>query len=636
VTYRIESLLSSRTFAAPQRVGRRLYFVSNLAGANSLYAMDFGGSVPEPLLPPDLALQNPTLLEGWPFYVFPGLGKIVVILDKDGDENYQPMVIPLDGGQPEPAFGGRLENHRVHLVRADAQRGVLYLTGDRRDQPLYESFRGDLGRGELTLLGGSPYFHVVSGVSSDHRRVVLVDAYTGGDHALFLWEEGKGERLLFGKPIDQRRPGETVPPNGIEHVEFVEQDRAVLVRTSLFDDTYGVARLPLDDPDSIEPIPVTGTAHQGSGELASLDHLEGNRFRLLYNIDGADWAYLADYDPQARRMAAGPAILGQGELGQGVVAAHLLHYDRESRGFALAHSTATSPTQIFTLDPDVSPAQARHTRERVLGIPASALSPGEEAGFNSFDGLRVSARLYRPGLELGFQGPRPLVYYVHGGPQSQERPDFSWFSMPLIQFLTLHGFAVFVPNVRGSTGYGLSYARHVDRDWGGKDRLDHVYAMGLLAEDAAIDVRRAGVVGRSYGGYMSLTLAGRHPELWSAAVDMFGPYDLITFSQRIPPAWKPYFALALGDPEVDRDFLLGRSPRTHLQDLRCPLLVIQGKNDPRVVEAESRDLVEGLRAQGKHVEYLVFEDEGHDVLKFPNRVRCYNAITEFFVRHLRP
>jgi dipeptidyl aminopeptidase/acylaminoacyl peptidase len=226
---------------------------------------------------------------------------------------------------------------------------------------------------------------------------------------------------------------------------------------------------------------------------------------------------------------------------------------------------------------------------------------------------------------------------VHGGPQSQERPNFAWFSMPLIQILTLDGFAVFVPNARGSTGYGLDYMKRVDRDWGGQDRLDHVHAMTeVLAKNERVDVGRAAVVGRSYGGYMTLTLAGRHPELWSAAVDMFGPYDLLTFSERIPPTWKPYFKMALGDPDGDRDFLVERSPRTYISQIACPLLVIQGRNDPRVVERESRDLVEELRGQGKRVDYLVFDDEGHDVLKLPNRIRCYEAIVQFFREHLSP
>jgi dipeptidyl aminopeptidase/acylaminoacyl peptidase len=208
--------------------------------------------------------------------------------------------------------------------------------------------------------------------------------------------------------------------------------------------------------------------------------------------------------------------------------------------------------------------------------------------------------------------------------------------MPLIQYLTLRGFAVFVPNVRGSTGYGLAYTKLVDRDWGGDDRLDHVHALKMLAKDERVDTKRAGVVGRSYGGYMSLTLAGRHPKLWKAAVDMFGPYDLLTFLDRIPESWKPIMKESLGDTVSDREFLVERSPKTYLGNMTCPLLVIQGSHDPRVVALESQDLVDSLKAQGKKIDFILFEDEGHDVLKFKNRVRCYEAITEFFIKTLKP
>lgn len=204
----------------------------------------------------------------------------------------------------------------------------------------------------------------------------------------------------------------------------------------------------------------------------------------------------------------------------------------------------------------------------------------------------------------------------------------------MIQFLTLIGFAVFVPNARGSTGYGLTYMKHVDHDWGGQDRLDHVQAMQVLTADQRLDVGRAGVMGRSYGGFMTLTLASRHPELFSAAVDMFGPYDLPSFASRVPESWKPFIALTVGDPETERDFLLERSPSSYLGQIACPLLVIQGRNDPRVIEQESADLVAHLRNLGKSADYLMFENEGHDVLKLENRVRCYGDIAAFFRRHL--
>jgi dipeptidyl aminopeptidase/acylaminoacyl peptidase len=316
-----------------------------------------------------------------------------------------------------------------------------------------------------------------------------------------------------------------------------------------------------------------------------------------------------------------------------------VHYDSKEDLFAFSFSTAISPTQIYTVGGRKRNKVTRHTDEKILGILDETLSKGEDASFLSHDGLRVSARLYLPSNGLGFKGPRPVVYYIHGGPQGQERPDFAWFSMPLIQFLTLRGFAVFVPNVRGSTGYGLKYVKHVDRDWGGQDRLDHVHAMTqVLPKDKRLDVKRAAVVGRSYGGYMTLIQAGMHPDLWAASCDMFGPYDLLTFSDRIPETWKPYFKISIGDPEKadERADLIERSPKTHLHNMSAPMLVIQGRNDPRVVAAESEDLVRELKSQGKDMELLIFEDEGHDVLKYENRVACYNAITEFFAKHLKP
>lgn len=635
--YRVESLLSPRLFVAPQLVGRRLYFLSNLGGALSLYAMDVGGSVPEPLLPPNLALQNPTLVLGWPFYVFPSLGKIVVMLDQDGDENYQPMAIPIDGGYPEPAFREPMQGYRVHFMKAYADKGLAYLNAEARAEPMIEAMRADLRTGEILRMGKSKYGCAVDGVTSDHKMAILLDEYTFGDNVLYLWREGQGERrLLYGKPIEDRAAGEVVPLNSIHECRFTAGDRSLLFLTTLFEDTGGLGSMVIDRPEEIHPVDIFGAQHRGAGELVHLDSVGGDRYLLAYNIDGEDWLYTGLLNEGARQMTLDSVVCGLGEVSGGVIAGHKYHHEEGSRTFAFAYSTATSPTQILTVFSGPQPVVGHHTRERVLGIPHANLSQGEEASFESHDGLRTSARLYRPSPELGFEGRRPLVYYVHGGPQSQERPDFAWFSMPLIQFLTLHGFAVFVPNVRGSTGYGLRYTKWVDHDWGGLDRLDHVHALDRLSSDPRLDVSRTGVVGRSYGGYMSLTLAARHPELWSAAIDMFGPFDLVTFSERIPETWKPYFALALGDPVTERDFLLERSPATHMHQLLCPLLVIQGKNDPRVVERESRDLVERLRGSGKNVEYLLFEDEGHDVLKYANRVRCYNAITEFFEKHLRP
>ena len=630
----IESLLSARLFLFPQLVVDRIYFLSNLSGRLSLYAMNYGGSVPEPLLPPHIALQNPELIGGYSYYVFPDSGKILVMIDHDGDENYQPMLIPLEGGFPEPAFGNFFVNHRVHLTRCDADNEAVYFSAERRDKPISEAYRGEIASNKLSKLAESEWGAYPLAYSEDHNSFLLTDGYTVGDSVLYLCE-GQKKTVLYGKPIEDRQPDETVPLNGLGAALFSHSGSGVLLTCSVFDDAYSLGYIPIDKPGTLLPVKMRGIKHDGAGELTSLDHLDGDRYAIGYNIDGCSWLYEAVFDEERRWMKLGNVIVGDEPLDGGLL--EHFEYNKESDMYILSFCTATSPTQIYTVQRKKRDLVVLHTNERVLGIPEEQLSKGEDASFTSFDGLRTSARLYLPAKSLNFKGPRPLVYYIHGGPQGQERPNFAWFSMPLIQFLTLRGFAVFVPNVRGSTGYGLSYTKHVDRDWGGADRLDHVHAMKeFLAKDKRVDVKRAAVVGRSYGGYMTLTLAGRHPELWQAACDMFGPYDLLTFSERIPETWKPYFRIALGDPAIpaEKDFLIERSPRTYLQQMTCPMLVVQGRNDPRVVAAESEDLVEALRKQGKEIELLVFEDEGHDVLKYENRVTVYNRIADFFAKYL--
>ena len=634
----IESLLSARLFLSPQIVNNRIYFISNISGHLSLFAMDYGGSIPEPLLPPEIALQNPHLVNGNSFYVFPNLGKIIVMLDKDGDEKYQPMLIPIDGGYPEPMLNDIFTDFSVFLTQCDIEKDIAYFVASSRKEAKNDLYQVNLTSNTPKKIFESQFGGFPSGINEDHTKVVIIEGYSLGDHLIHLWDSNEPRaKLLYGVPLSERKAGETVPINNIHSCHFTKDETHLFFHTTLFDDRGGLAYFNLQNPSEIKPVKISGETHKGVGEINSLEHLHNNHYLLSYNIDGCDWLYEGVLDNNRWEFQILYTITGKGTLANGVV--EHCYYEKKHDRFILSFSSATSPTQIYTISGKEKNNIIQHTRERILGIPSTYLSAGEDASYISFDGTRISARLYFPPAELGFQGPRPLVYYIHGGPQSQERPDFTWFSMPLIQLLAMSGFAVFVPNVRGSTGYGLNYTKKVDRDWGGDDRLDHVHAMTkFLPFDKRIDVTRSGVVGRSYGGYMTLTLAARHPSLWKAAIDMFGPYDLITFSERIPETWKPYFAIALGDPNTKegRAFLKERSPRTYIEQITCPLLVIQGKNDPRVVEQESRDLVEYLRSIGKEVTYLVFEDEGHDVLKFKNRVRVYNEIKDYFTKYLKP
>lgn len=631
----LDSLLSARLFLAPQLAGDRLYFISNLSGHMSLYAMPAAGGEPEPLLPAPIALQNPELMQGRSFIVWPQLGVILVMIDQDGDEAYKPFLIPLAGGEPEPLFVEAFTDFNVIVGDEDKEGGIVYFMGQGRTQPLWILYRADLAARTLTRLGESMYGGFPLAVNPSHTRLIVADSFGAGDNVLYDLAEGGARRLIFGQPPEQRPPDRPTPPNGISFGAFSLDERALIASSILFDDLGGLIYLPLDQPEQARPIAITGLAHSGVGELelAARLHKHSDRWYIRYNIDGCSWAYEGRLDETSLTLQIEHVLVGQGTLANGVLEA--LEYDKDSDRYALVFSTATSPTQLYVLGGVARQRLNRRTHERLTGLPEEQLASGEDYSFTSFDGLRISARLYTPAPTLGFKPPYPLVYYIHGGPQSQERPNFAWFSMPLIQLLTLHGFAVFTPNVRGSTGYGFEYMNRVVRDWGGQDVLDHVHAMTeILPRDPRLDMTRAGVTGRSYGGFMTLTLAFRYAHLWGAAVDMFGPYDLTNFAERVPETWKPFMKYLVGDPETERDFLLARSPRSYAGQLACPLLVIQGQNDPRVWEIESRELVEELRAAGKSAEYLLFEDEGHDILKYDNRVTCYQAIVNFFEQHL--
>lgn len=634
---RIEALLSARLFLRPKLVDKKIYFLSNLSGKNSLYVMDYGGSVPQPLLPPDITLQNPHLIGGKSFEVFKNLERILVMIDQDGDENYLPMQIPITGGFPESAFKGFFNHSRCHLGFTDVDNNLCIIIAESRLEGIVRTYLCRLDDQSVEEIYSSPYGGYPAVINDDWTRMILVEGYQLGDTVAYLWEKGKDLRVLYGKPIEERVEGEEVDLVAFGNGFFTEDNQGVVFYNAIFQDTYGLGYLSLNHPDEVIEIPINGLAHGGVGELTDLDSLDNGNYFLEFNIDGVSWAYEALYDPDEHQMLAVNTLVGEGVLSEGVLES--VKHDKESDKYCVAFSSARTPTQIFTIEGEDRDRLTQHTQEVILGVSQDMMSPGEDYSFQSFDELRVSARLYMPSQSLGFTEKRPLIYYIHGGPQGQERPDFSWFSMPLIQFLTMNGFAVFVPNVRGSTGYGLSYTKFVDRDWGGRDRLDHVHAMTeVLPNDHRLDMSRAGVVGRSYGGYMTLTLAGRHPELWASAVDMFGPYDLVTFSERIPPTWKPYFQIVLGDPNKESDlaFLKDRSPKTYIENITCPLLVIQGRNDPRVVADESEDLVAHLNDIGKNVEMLLFEDEGHGVEKYENKVTCYNAITNFFIKTMVP
>ncbi|MBN2070782.1 MAG: S9 family peptidase [Candidatus Krumholzibacteriota bacterium] len=253
--------------------------------------------------------------------------------------------------------------------------------------------------------------------------------------------------------------------------------------------------------------------------------------------------------------------------------------------------------------------------------------------YRSFDDEVIPALYFKPkGIKPGESVP--AIVYVHGGPGGQARVGYS----ALLQYLVNHGYAVLAVNNRGSSGYGKRFSALDDHSHGNGDLRDCVEGKNWLIKTGYVDPGRIGILGGSYGGYIVLAALAFQPEEFAAGVDLFGISNWVRTLSNIPPWWENYrdaLYKEIGDPETDEEYLKSISPLFHAENIKRPLMVLQGANDPRVFKIESDEIVEAARRNGAVVEYMVFDDEGHGFLKKENRLAGYGAVLKFLDRHLK-
>jgi dipeptidyl aminopeptidase/acylaminoacyl peptidase len=253
--------------------------------------------------------------------------------------------------------------------------------------------------------------------------------------------------------------------------------------------------------------------------------------------------------------------------------------------------------------------------------------------FTARDGMVIPGPLYRP-LGASADNKVPVMLWIHGGPGGQSRAGYSGEK----QFLLNRGYALFAVNNRGSSGYGKSFLAADDRRHGREPLWDCVDAKEYLKTLDWVDPERIGIMGGSYGGYMVLAALAFEPEEFACGVDIFGVGNWLLTLENIPSYWESFreaLYAEVGHPVEDAAFLRETSPVFHGDKIKRPLLILQGANDPRVLQRESDDMVAAIRANGGTVDYLVFEDEGHGFRKSANRVKGFNTIVQFLDTHLK-
>jgi dipeptidyl aminopeptidase/acylaminoacyl peptidase len=368
-----------------------------------------------------------------------------------------------------------------------------------------------------------------------------------------------------------------------------------------------------------------------------------------YDVDRADWEYVLELDHEAgcwMDWHARSLLVVTNTDGYSVAELRDPHtleirrrielphdgvagewtFSRDGNWLAYQFSSPLEPGDVWICD-----ARTGHSKRLTTSpcaIDRSTLSEPELHRLASFDGESIPVFVYRP--RPASKGPRPVVAVIHGGPEGQSRPLFN----PLVAYLVARGYGVLVPNVRGSTGYGKRY-HHLDD---ARKRLDAVRDLEALHDwlrnDPTLDADRAALFGGSYGGYMVLSGVAFQPDRWAAAIDIVGISNLATFLENTSRWRRTLREREYGSLERDRDFLIEIAPITHVDQMRAPLFIIHGANDPRVPLSETEQLYAALTERGVPCHMLVYPDEGHGLAKLANRLDAYPKAVDFLDEHL--
>ncbi len=303
----------------------------------------------------------------------------------------------------------------------------------------------------------------------------------------------------------------------------------------------------------------------------------------------------------------------------------------ESR-LAFYLSSDTAPRNLYVLELD-GLQHRQLTNSLNPEIAEEHLVEAEVVRYESFDGLEIPSLLYRPhGARAS--SPAPALVWVHGGPGGQSRKGYR----AALQHLVNHGYAILAVNNRGSSGYGKTFHHMDDQKHGDVDLRDCVQARKYLEGLDWVDGSQVGIIGGSYGGYLVAAALAFEPEAFDVGINIFGVTNWVRTLKNIPPWWdaiRDALYAEMGDPATDEERLHQISPLFHAGNIRKPILVIQGANDPRVLQAESDDLVEEVKKNGVPVDYVLFPDEGHGFRKRANRITASDKFVEFLDRHLK-
>jgi len=597
--YAIEQFLattsiSGASFSADEK---RILFSSNKTGIINVYSVAVTGGEP-------VALTSSTTDTTVAVSYFPKDDRFLYTRDKAGDEKNHLFVRERDGSEKDLTPG---ENLKAIFAGWTHDGDAFYLQTNERDSRFFDLYRYDTNGYARKLFYKNEAGYDVGDVSDDGRWVALAKLRTTADSDISLWNAATNETKLISKHEGVANYSPEAFDPASKALYYTTNDGSEFSRVKRYDLATGkheeVERADWD-------VSFTYFSHNG-------------RYRVTgVNEDGR--TVLRIHDAKTDRLVPVP------KLPAGEISSVRISRSETKLAFQLNGDRAPNNLYVFEFG---GKAPVRLTDTLSKDIDPEDLVEAQVVRFPSFDGMAIPNIFYKP-HQASARAKAPALVWVHGGPGGQTRRSYG----ASIQFLVNHGYVVLGINNRGSSGYGKTFFIADDKKHGHEPLSDCVAGRKYLQGLPYVDPDRIGILGGSYGGYMTLAALTLQPDEFAVGIDLFGISNWVRTLESIPKWWESQreaLYQEIGDPVKDREMLLAVSPLFHADRIKKPLMVLQGANDPRVIKPESDDIVAAARKNGVAVEYIVFSDEGHGFTKKKNQIEGWKAILEFLDKHLK-
>ncbi len=596
-TYSIAQFMDNETVFGDSfsQDNSKLLVTSNRSGIFNIYTVPVSGGEFKPITDSDSSSV-------YAISYFPEDERILFRMDDNGDEVFKLYVKNEDSIQRlTPA-----ENARAIFYTWAKDDKSFYYASNQRDNRFMDLYKMDIETFTPKLIYENNEGYEVSAISNDGNYLALSKALNTNDSDLFLYNL-KNEDLT---KINQEQSANAAQ-------DFSEDDSFLYYTTDAGSEFSYLMKYDIANKTSEKVL-------EKEWDIMGMGFSKNGKYRVIYvNEDAVNVVEVQDTETGENLEL--PNFENEFITGIG--------FSKDEKMAVLNVGGSHTPTNLYVYNLETKEVM-KLTDVLNEEIAQEDLVEAEIIRYDSFDGLEIPAVYYKP-LNASEANKVPALVWVHGGPGGQSRQNFSSF----IQYLVNHGYAVLAVNNRGSSGYGKTFYQMDDQKHGEEDLKDVIEGKNWLAQQKDIDGEKIGIIGGSYGGFMTMAALTFAPDEFDVGVNLFGVTNWIRTLKSIPPWWESFkdaLYLEMGDPFSQDSIRLKKiSPLFHTENVTKPLLVLQGSQDPRVLKVESDEIVEGVQKSGVPVEYVLFEDEGHGFVKKENQIEAYERTLQFLDKYLK-